>query len=152
MDRNSIDWARLDRYVAGRASPDEMAAMADWVNADPELRALVAAMGAAGRPSGAERRDWDVRSAWQRLRRRMSGPPLHLLSSSPPPVRVPVSRMLAAAALLIVVAAGSLLGYGRWRSAGGELLAGATRGGQTAGGGVPCGSPRMPGPASRLRW
>jgi len=151
MDWNSIDWERLDRYVAGRASPDEMAALADWVNADPELRALVAAMGAAGRPSGAERRDWDVRSAWQRLRRRMSGPPLHLLSSSPPPVRVPVSRMLAAAALLILVAAGSLLVYGRWRTAASELRAFATRRSQTAVLELPDGSRLMLGPASRLR-
>jgi len=151
MDWNSIDWERLDRYVTGRASADEMAALAAWVNADPELRALAAAMGAAGRPSGAERRDWDVRSAWQRLHRRMGSPPLHLLSSSPPPVRVPVSRMLAAAAVLILVAAGSLLVYGRWRTAASELRAFATRRSQTAVLELPDGSRLMLGPASRLR-
>jgi len=151
MDWNSIDWERLDRYVTGQASADEMAALAAWVNADPELRALTAAMGAAGRPSGAERRDWDVRSAWQRLHRRMGSPPLHLLSSSPPPVRVPVSRMLAAAAVLILVAAGSLLVYGRWRTAASELRAFATRRSQTAVLELPDGSRLMLGPASRLR-
>ena len=151
MDRNSIDWERLDRYVAGRASPDEMAALADWVNADPELRALVAAMGAAGRPTGAERRDWDVRSAWQRLRRRMSRPLLHLLSSPPPRVRFLLSRMLTAAALLILVAAGSLLVYGRWRAPAAELQGFATRRSQTAVLELPDGSRLMLGPASRLR-
>src|SRR5438128_1951016 len=162
MDRNSIDWERLGRYVAGRASPDEMAALAAWVNADPELRALAAAMGAAGRPFGAERRHWDVRSAWQRLRRRMGGPPLHLLSPpvhggpltiSPPRawVRLPLSRMLAAAAVLILVAAGSLLVYVRWHAAATALRGFATRRSQTAVLDLPDGSRVMLGPASSLR-
>lgn len=151
MDWNSIDWERLDRYVAGRASADEMAALAAWVNADPELRILAAAMRAAGRPSGAERRDWDVRSAWQRLRRRMGSPPLHLLSPLSPRVQFPWSRKLTAAAVLILVAAASLLVYGRWRAAATELRAFATRRSQTAVLELPDGSRLMLGPASRLR-
>lgn len=150
MDWNSIDWKRLDRYVAGRAPPDEMAALPAWVNADPELRRLAAAMSAAGRPSGAEWRDWDVRAAWQRLRRRMGGPTLHLLSSAPPRVH-PGSRRLAAAAVLILLTAGSLLVYGRWRSGPTEPRGFATRRSQTAVLELPDGSRLMLGPASRVR-
>jgi len=158
MDWNGIDWDRLDRYVAGRASPDEMAALAAWVNADPELRALAAAMGTAGQPQGAERRPWDVRSAWQRLRRRMDGPPLHLVSPTvrrdllpPTRVRFLLRRMLAAAAVLILVAAGSLLVHARWRAADAALQAFTTRRSQTAVLELPDGSRLMLGPASRLR-
>jgi transmembrane sensor len=162
MDWSSIDWERLDRYVAGRVSADEMAALAAWVNADPELRALAAAMGAAAHPSGAKRRPWDVRSGWQRLRRRMTSPSLHLLSPTVHrgalPISLPASRerfplrrMLTAAAVLILVATGSLLMYERWRAAATALQGFATRRSQTAVLELPDGSRLMLGPASRLR-
>ena len=80
MDRNSIDWERLDRYVTGRGTPEELAALEAWVSSDPELRAIAAAMRTAGRPPGVEPRPWDVRGAWQRLRRRMGRAPLRILS------------------------------------------------------------------------
>src|SRR6266446_729757 len=79
MDRNSIDWERLDRYVTGRGTPEELAALEAWVSSDPELRAIAAAMRTAGRPPGVEQRPWDVRGAWQRLRRRMGRAPLRML-------------------------------------------------------------------------
>jgi transmembrane sensor len=162
MDRNGIDWERLDRYVAGRASPDEMAALAAWVNADPELRALAAAMSAAARPSGAERPRWDVRSGWARLRRRMAAPPLHLLSDGVHGAGLsifrrasrtlfPPRRLLTTAAALLVVATGSLLMYERWRAAPVPLRGFATRRSQTAVLDLPDGSRVMLGPASNLR-
>ena len=163
MDRNSLDWERLERYVAGAASPDEMATLGAWVNADPELRALAAALRASAQPSGAARRDWDVRSAWQRLRRRMGGPPLRLLSPGPEPLTSsPVGprrspswlaprRALGAAAVLVLVGAASLVVYQRWRAGAPSLRGFATRRGQTAVLELPDGSRLSLGPASRLR-
>src|SRR2546430_16315894 len=80
MDRNSIDWERLDRYVMGRGTAEELAALEAWVSSDPELRAIPAAMRTAGRPPGVEPRPWDVRGAWQRLRRRIGRAPFRMLS------------------------------------------------------------------------
>src|SRR5689334_13925771 len=104
MDWNSVDWERLDRFVAGEAPPDEMATLAAWVDADPELRALASFMRAVGTPAGVGRRDRDVRSAWQRLHNRMSGPALRVLSPVPHRGTFPLGRALSAAAVLIVVA------------------------------------------------
>src|SRR6266571_2634754 len=80
MDRNSIDWDRLDRYVTGRGTPEELAALEAWVSSDAELRAIAAAMRTAWRPPRIEQQTWDVRGAWQRLRRRMGSAPLRMLS------------------------------------------------------------------------
>src|SRR6266571_1138550 len=117
MDRNSIDWERLDRYVTGRGTAEELAALEAWVSSDAELRAIAAAMRTAGRPPGIEQRPWDVRGAWQRLRRRMDRAPLRILSSadraySPPrsPIAIGERRRArwlvgtAAAALVIAPA------------------------------------------------
>ena len=152
MDWNNIDWQRLDRFVSGRAAPDEMAALAAWVDSDPELRALAAVMRAVGGPSGAERRDWDVRTAWQRLHRRMGGPPLQLLGSAAQHRASPLRHALSAAALLVLVAAASFWFIARWR---GDTTAAhdfATRRSQTAVLELPDGSRVMLGPASSLRF
>lgn len=50
MDPHEIDWARLDRYVTRQGTPEELAELERWVNADPELRALAEAMRIVGRP------------------------------------------------------------------------------------------------------
>jgi transmembrane sensor len=162
MDGNSLDWERLERYVAGAASPDEMATLAAWVNADPDLRALAGALRASALPSGAARGDWDVRSAWQRVRRRMGGPPLQLLSPGAGQLTSPLGprlspawlarrRALGAAAVLVLVAAASLVVYQRWRAGAPSLRGFATRRGQTAVLELPDGSRLSLGPASRLR-
>src|SRR5437016_5340943 len=121
MDRNSIDWERLDRYVTGRGTAEELAALEDWVSSDPELRAIAAAMRTAGRPPGVDQRPWDVRGAWQRLRRRMGRAPLRVLSPadraySPltSPIEIAARRrarwLVGSAAAAIVLAAASVFG------------------------------------------
>ena len=152
MDWNSVDWERLDRFVAGEAPPDEMATLAAWVDADPELRALASFMRAVGTPARVGRRDWDVRSAWHRLHNRMSGPPVRLLSPMPRGGAFPLSRALSAAALLILVAASSLWLLARWRRDPNSIHDFATRRSQTAVLELPDGSRVMLGPASSLRF
>ncbi|HEV2751545.1 MAG TPA: FecR domain-containing protein [Gemmatimonadales bacterium] len=152
MDWNSIDWERLDRFVAGRGAPDEMAALGAWVNSDPELRALASLLRAVGEPSGADRREWDVRSAWQRLHRRMGAPPLQLGPLAAHPGASPLRRALSAAAVLVLVALASLWFVARWR---GDTIPPrdfATRRSQTAVLELPDGSRVMLGPASSLRF
>src|SRR5690348_14141904 len=152
MDWNSVDWERLDRFVAGEAPPDEMATLAAWVDADPELRALASFMRAVGTPAGAERRDRDVGSAWQRLHRRMQGPPLELLSPGPRRLAFPLGRALSAAAVLLLVAASSLWFLARLRRDANSIHDFATRQSQTAVLELPDGSRVMLGPASSLRF
>jgi transmembrane sensor len=152
MDWNSVDWERLDRFVVGEAPPDEMATLAAWVNADPELRTLASFMRAVGKPVGVEQRDWDGSSAWQQLRRRMSGPPLELLSPGSRRVAFRLGRALSAAAVLILVAASSLWFLARWRRDPNSIHDFATRRSQTAVLELPDGSRVMLGPASSLRF
>jgi transmembrane sensor len=152
MDWNTVDWERLDRFVAAQAPPDEMATLAAWVNSDPELRALVSLMRAVGEPADVERRDWDVRSAWQRLHNRMSGPALWLLSRVPRRGTFPIGRAISAAAVIIVVAASSLWFLARWRRDANSIHDFATRRSQTAVLELPDGSRVMLGPASSLRF
>ena len=162
MDRNSIDWERLDRYVTGWGTAEELAALEAWVSSDPELRAIAAAMRTAGRPPGIEQRPWDVRGAWQRLRRRMGRAPLRILSSadraySPPrsPIAIGERRrarwLVGTAAAALVIAAASVFAFTHWHSAAPAMREVATRRGQTAALKLPDGSRVMLGPASRLR-
>ena len=165
MDWDAIDWDRLDRYVTGRGSPAELAALEAWVNANPELRAVAAAMRTLGRPPGEDARPWDVASAWQRLRRRLHHAPLRLLSSSggatrslgSPPrrwIRVrdrpPLAIAAAAAAVLLLVAASLYTGARRHGGTVPKRVV-ATRRGQTAVLELPDGSRVTLAPASRLR-
>jgi len=152
MDWNSIDWERLDRFVAGRASPDEMAALAAWVNSDPELRTLASLMRGVGQPSRAERRDWDVGAAWQRLRHRMAGPQLTLLSPGVRRGAFTLRRALAAAAVLVLLVTASLWIFARWRADATTPRSFATRRSQTAVLELPDGSRVTLGPASSLRF
>ena len=162
MDRNSIDWERLDRYVTGRGTPEELAALEAWVSSDPELRAIAAAMRTAGRPAGVEQRPWDVRGALQRLRRRMGRAPLRMLSPadraySPLTSAIEIAAhrrtrwLVGTAAAAIVLAVASVFAFTRWHSAAPAMREFATRRGQTAALNLPDGSRVMLGPASRLR-
>ncbi len=163
MDWDAIDWERLDRYVTGRGSPDELAALHAWVQADPERRAVAAAMRAVGRPSGTDGQPWNVASAWQQLRRRLHQAPLRLLAPSeravgllgPPPRpwtrlrRRPLLAGVAAAVILLVAA--SLVPRARWHSGTIPIREVATRRSQTAVLELPDGSRVTLAPASRLR-
>src|SRR5712691_4873171 len=142
MDRNSIDWERLDRYVTGRGTPEELGALEAWVSSDPELRAIAAAMRTAGRPPGIEQRPWDVRGAWERLRRRMGRAPLRMLSPadraySPltSPIEIAARQrtrwLVGTAAAAVVLAAASVFAYTRWHGAAPVMREFATRRGQT---------------------
>ena len=165
MDWDTIDWERLDRYAAGRGSPDELAALEAWVTAHPELRALAAAMRTVGRPPGEAAGPWDVASAWQRLRRRLHHVPLRLLSSSggatsplgSPPRRWarlrdrPLLALATAAAAVLLLVAASLYTRARWHGGTIPIRVVATRRGQTAVLELPDGSRVTLAPASRLR-
>jgi transmembrane sensor len=165
MDWDAIDWERLDRYVAGRGSPAELAALEAWVNAHPELRAVAAAMRSVGRPPDEAARAWDGASAWQRLRRRLHHAPLRLHSpsgSAPSPLGSPprrwtrvrerplVALATASAAALLLVAA-SLYTRARWHGGTIPTRVVATRRGQTAVLELPDGSRVTLAPQSRLR-
>lgn len=122
MDYDGIDWERLDRYVTGRGTPEELDALERWVDADPELRALADAMRTAGRPAGVAPGAWDTRAAWRRTQRFVRRPPLRVVTPQTggrsarrhPPTRRRAAatstawRALAAAAV-VVVALGSAL-------------------------------------------
>jgi transmembrane sensor len=164
MDWDSIDWERLDRYVTGRGSPDEWAALDAWVKADPELRAIAAALRAVGRPVGEPDRPWDVPSAWQKLRRRLHHAPLRLLSPSggapgplaPPPhpgMRLRRQLMLAAgtAAAVVLLVVAARFAWPRWRGVTIPIRVVTTRRGQTAVLELADGSRVTVAPASRLR-
>lgn len=149
MDWNSVDWERLDRFVAGQAPPDEMAALAAWVNSDPDLRTLASLMRTVGQAPDEDRRDWDVRSAWQHLHRRMNSSPLPV--SLQQRRRYPLRRALSAAAVLLLVAGASFFILATWHRDATSPHVVATRKSQTAVLELPDGSRVMLGPASRLR-
>jgi len=77
MRLHDLDWDRLNSYVTGEGTPEERAALERWIESDPELMAIVAAMRSVGRPESAGRSTWDTRSALDRVHRRMrwAGPP-----------------------------------------------------------------------------
>ncbi len=71
MDLSDFDWERLERYVSGRGTPEELAALERWVGSSPELRALVEAMRTVGRGPAEATQSWDEEIAWRRVARRM---------------------------------------------------------------------------------
>src|SRR5437762_1322009 len=164
MDPHDIDWERLDRYVRGRGTPEELDTLRRWVESDPELRALAEAMATVGRPPGAATRAWDVRSAWQHLQRRMrrlDRASLRIAGAQGLPVpawrRILLRPALAAAAVLALVAGVSLIIVQRGgRKATGDVAVApmrevSTRRGQRAVLDLPDGSRVTLAPASRLR-
>lgn len=150
MDRNHVDWDRLDRYVMGQGSPEERAALEAWVAADPELRAIAAAMQTVGRHPEAEQRTWDVAGAWQRVRSRMDRASLRVVSLAD---RRPARMwwLVGTAAAVVVLGAASLLTFTRWRAATPAVREVATRRAQTAVLNLADGSRIILGPASRVR-
>ena len=83
MEGDRIDWERLDRFISGEGSPNERAVLEEWVNADPERRALAGAMRSVGAPRhSADAPRWNAPRALQEVR-------LHLgLSDVDAPVAV----------------------------------------------------------------
>src|SRR5580704_361474 len=82
---NEIDWDRLDRYVTGRGTDEELAALERWVNADPALKQLADSMRTVGRQGNESDSKWDERAAWAATKQRMHDAPvrpLHVARSS----------------------------------------------------------------------
>jgi ferric-dicitrate binding protein FerR (iron transport regulator) len=71
MDLSENDWSRLERYVSGQGTPEELAELERWISSSPELRAVVEAMRAAGRAPGDQVQAWDADAAWRKVSRRM---------------------------------------------------------------------------------
>lgn len=115
MDDHGSEWERLDRYVSGRGTPDELEALRRWVESDPELRALAETMRTAGRCPETPPAAWNTRGNWQQLQRRMrwaDRPPLRLTGSgdvsAPGWRRAGGWRAVAAAAAVVLTAGTSL--------------------------------------------
>ncbi len=68
-----FDWAWLDRYLAGTASPEEAQAVRGWLVEDPTHQAAVVAMRRAGMPAELADRDWQAPVAWGVLSSRLRG-------------------------------------------------------------------------------
>ncbi|HJR62486.1 MAG TPA: FecR domain-containing protein [Gemmatimonadaceae bacterium] len=122
---DEFDWRVLDRYLAGEATPEQVAAAERWIAARPERAGFVAGM-RAGRPGVAAGQSWDTDAAWRRLSERLTTSSIERAPASPRSVRGgssgagswrrwrrPVAFALAASLLLAIAAI-------LWRS-GGEL-------------------------------
>jgi transmembrane sensor len=139
MDEREIDWERLDRWVRGDGTPEERAALARWVDANPELRALAESMRRVGHPPGEPAPAWDVRAAWQRVEREMRRarhPALRIVREAPGAPRFrgiglrreTPSRWRRLAPAAVVAAAAALLAVASAARRGGDAPGGASDG------------------------
>jgi transmembrane sensor len=71
MDLSEREWERLERYVSGHGTSDELAELERWVSASAELRALADGMRTIGQGSAGQEPLWDEDAAWRRVSRRM---------------------------------------------------------------------------------
>jgi transmembrane sensor len=71
MDLSENDWIRLERYVSGQGTPEELADLERWISGSAELRAVVEGMRGAGRAPGDQVQGWDADAAWRKVSRRM---------------------------------------------------------------------------------
>lgn len=87
MDRNDIDWERLDRYIGGQGTAEERAAAERWIASDPELAKIAATMRTIGRLAPEQSHAWDVRGGWHRVLDRVhraERPPLRVVHPAKP--------------------------------------------------------------------
>jgi transmembrane sensor len=68
---DDIDWRLLDRYLAGEATPEEVAAAEQWIAARSERAGFIAGL-RSGRPEMAAGQSWDTDAAWRRLSERLA--------------------------------------------------------------------------------
>jgi transmembrane sensor len=96
------DWQLIDRYLAGEASPDEVALVHTRTRADPAwAQALdVLRTDFTPKPALSEKTD----EAWTRLRSRLATQPSQALAPAPTSAKQPWLRIAAA----VVIVAGSL--------------------------------------------
>ncbi|MFL5516739.1 MAG: FecR domain-containing protein, partial [Gemmatimonadales bacterium] len=71
MELSERDWQRLEQYLTGQGTAEELAQLERWVEADPKLRALAHGMRTAGRAPGEPAQGWDTDAAWRKVTRRM---------------------------------------------------------------------------------
>lgn len=132
VPEDDMDWSLLDRYLSGRCTPEESAAMRQWATSDPSRARLLASVqriwdeaGEAPQRFDSERAVRALRSARSsgahvssetgvlRLAPRHAAPRISLLPAGRPPRRRWVP--LAAAAVLLLAAS---FGAWHWRASG----------------------------------
>lgn len=107
MDLSENDWLRLERYVTGQGTSEELAELERWISGSAELRAIVEGMRSAGRFPEGQVQSWDADAAWRRVSRRMRWfrrPPI-----APGAARRSSTWLTWAVAACLVLAAGSSL-------------------------------------------
>ncbi|HEU4589175.1 MAG TPA: FecR domain-containing protein [Gemmatimonadales bacterium] len=89
MNPRDIDWERLDRYVAGEGTPDELEALRRWVDSDPRLQALAEVMRTAQRLPDASQ-TWNAAASWHSVAERLGLPKEP--AAAPRPAAAPAAR------------------------------------------------------------
>lgn len=110
-DENEIDWARLDRFLAGECTAEEARETRRWLETHPIPEEFIAALQRAVADGRKIPTDWRTDEAWLRLR--------HTATHSPAPRARPTLRLHGSAtvrpqrrAMVLRIAAGSLLALG----------------------------------------
>ena len=106
-----FDWRIIDRHLAGASTPDDEAALAAWLAADPRNAALLEDARALGRAlAPADDAPWDVDHAWSRVAARMHDQPdgdiIPLRAPALPrsPALARTQRIVAGAAVVLAAA------------------------------------------------
>jgi transmembrane sensor len=107
MDLSEHDWERLERYVSGGGTAEELEELERWVSASPELRALADGMRTVGQHPAGRTQVWDEEAAWRRVSRRMRW--FRRLPMAPAAPRRTYGWLPWAVAACLVLAAGSSL-------------------------------------------
>lgn len=77
-EREDLDPITLARFLSGESDAAEAARVRRWIAADPTHAELVAQLRAAWAPGASKEEDWDVESAWRRVK-----PPVGSKSAHP---------------------------------------------------------------------
>src|SRR4051794_23307476 len=99
-----LDWQLIDRYLAGEASPDEVADVRSRATADPVWAQALELL----RSNFAKRtpRQWNADLAWSRVRPRLTTEEIPTVRSQPArthaPLRDTTTRWRIAASVLVV--------------------------------------------------
>jgi transmembrane sensor len=99
QEPTGMDWTVLARYLAGESSPEEAAAVRDWLARDPARGELIATLDRTTRLEPAAP-PVDVEAALKRVKSRFNEPRVIPLAS--PRTRPPLVFLLAAGIMLLV--------------------------------------------------
>ncbi|HKG94105.1 MAG TPA: FecR domain-containing protein [Gemmatimonadaceae bacterium] len=110
----STDWEALARYLAGESTPDEAAAVREWLGAVPARAELVGTLErSVGRLAYRAPAELDVEAALRRVHARMDEPVVHALPAAnrgtapAAPRGRPVRTLLRAAGVVALLAGGA---------------------------------------------